>query len=262
MRRAIAITLLAALVPGAAAAQSYPQTTPRPRADAAALARDREIHERFRRGVAAEQRRDWTAAAAEFERVVALDPPEPKGSTARYDLALADANVGRADQAVALLQEALHRDPHFAAAASNLVSIQLQRGDVAGARSAAEAYLALAPDSARARYLRALAALRANDLAAARADLGIIAGRDPSYAVAHYDLALIALREGRDDAALGELQKALALAPAYARARFALGTVLLRTGWRSDARTAFEQCARDAADPALRALAQDFRDRL
>ena len=264
MRRAVVLGALAVLVVrGGATGQTYPQAAPpRAHADAGALARDREIHERFRRGVAAEEKRDWKAAAAEFERVIALDPPEPKGSTARYDLALADANLGRTDEAVALLQNALHRDPHFAAAASNLVTLQLRRGDVAGARGAADTYLALAPESARARYARGLAALRAGDLATARADFGLLAERDASFAVVHYDLALIAMREGHDDAALTELDRALALSPGYARARFALGAVLLRAGRRADARTAFEQCARDAEDPALRALAKDFGDRL
>ena len=80
--------------------------------------------------------------------------------------------------------------------------------------------------------------------------------------MAHYDLALVELRAGRDDAARTELEHALTLSPAYARARFALGTVLLRGGRRDAARVAFDRCARDAADPALRALAIDLRDRL
>ena len=80
--------------------------------------------------------------------------------------------------------------------------------------------------------------------------------------MAHYDLALVELRAGRDDAARAELDRALALSPGYARARFALGTVLMRGGLRADARVAFDRCARDAADPALRALAIDLRDRL
>ena len=36
----------------------------------------------------------------------------------------------------------------------------------------------------------------------------------------------------------------------------------MRGGLRADARLAFDRCARDAADPALRALAIDLRDRL
>jgi tetratricopeptide (TPR) repeat protein len=262
---AASVLAFAAMTAGASA-QTYPQATSAPRStDARALAaaaREREIHERFARGVAAEERADWNAAAAEFRRVVVLDPPEPRGSTARYDLALAEIHLGRDAAAAALLDEALHRDPGFAAAAANLVSLHLRRGNVAAARSVADRFVAFAPDSALALYSRGLAALKGGDLATARADFRKLTDADPAYAVAHYDLALVELKAGRDDAARAELDRALALSPSYARARFALGTVLLRGGRKADARVAFDRCARDAEDPALRALAIDLRDRL
>ena len=258
--------LVFAATSGVANAQAYPGATAAPRTTNAqrmtAQARDREIHERFARGVAAEQQGAWSTATTEFARIVALDPPEPKGSTARYDLALADAQLGRLDAAAALLDEALHRDTRFAAAAANLVAVQLQRGDLAAARRAAERFVAIAPDAALAHYGRGIAALRSGDLVTARADFRALSAADPGYAVAHYDLALVELRAGRDAVAQGELERALALAPDYARARFALGTVLLRTGQRAAARVTFDRCAHDAADPELRALAIDLRDRL
>lgn len=266
--RVVAASFLALIVTAMApaSAQTYTGPTPAPRStDAATLAaqgRAREVRERFVRGVAAEEHGDWSTAASEFTRVVALDPPEPKGSSARYDLALAQTHLGRDDAAVALLEEALHRDPRFAAAAANLVAVQLRRGDLAGARRAADQYLAFAPDSVLARYGRGLAALRAGDLVTARGDFRVLIDADPSYATAHYDLGVVELRAGRDDAARTELEHALALAPNYARASFALGTVLVRAGRRADARVAFDRCAHDAEDPALRALAIDLRDRL
>jgi Tfp pilus assembly protein PilF len=263
---AAASVLAFAAAAAGASAQTYSRPTAAPRTtDAGALtaqAREREIHERFNRGVGAEERGDWSAAAAEFRRVIALDPPEPRGSTARYDLALAEIHLGHDDPAARLLEDALHRDPRFAAAAANLVALHLRRGDVAAARAAADRFVAFAPDSALARYDRGLAALRAGDLDTARADFRALIGSDPAYAVAHYDLALVELRAGRNDAARAELEQALTLSPGYARARFALGTVLMRDGRRADARVAFDRCARDAADPALRALAIDLRDKL
>jgi tetratricopeptide (TPR) repeat protein len=263
---AVAVLLALGTATGPAGGQTYSRPTAPPRvtdaASLAAQARQREVHERFARGVAAEERADWKSAATEFARVVELDPPEPKNSSARYDLALAEVHLGRDDAAVRLLDEALHRDPGFAAAAANLVALHLRRGDLPAALAAAERYRLIAPDSFLARYGHGLAALRAGDLAAARADFRALIGIDPAYAVAHYDLALVELRGGRDEAARTELDRALALSPAYARARFALGTVLMRAGRRADARLAFDRCARDAADPALRALAIDFRDRL
>ena len=270
MKQRLAIAaafVLAFAAPNAGAwAQTYSRPTAAPRTtDAAALsaqARQREIHERFERGVGAEMRGEWPAAAIEFRRLIELDPPEPKGSTARYDLALAEIHLNRLDAAVSLLEEALHRDPRFAAAAANLVAVQLRRGNLTAARAVADRFVAFAPDSALALYGRGITALRAGDLAAARNDFRKLLDSDPSYAVAHYDLALVELKSGRDDAARVELEHALTLSPAYARARFALGAVLMRGGRRADARVAFDRCAHDASDPALRALAIDFRDRL
>jgi len=243
----------------------YGATAPPRSTDRAVMshdAREREIHERFARGVSAEDRADWSAAAQEFTRIVALDPSEPRGSTARYDLALADANLGHDDDAVVQLRAALARDHGFAAAAANLVTLELRRGNIAGAREAAERLSAIAPTSARARYATGLAALRGGDLVAARSAFAALSASSPSYAMAHYDLAVVSAREGRDADAATELQTALDLSPGYARARFALGTVLLRQGKRTEARAAFDRCVRDASDPELRALATDLRDRI
>ncbi|GAC1403702.1 MAG: hypothetical protein NVSMB64_05820 [Candidatus Velthaea sp.] len=249
-----------------ARAQVYPVRTDPPRTlDRTTLlgqARDREIHERFTRGISAEERGEWKTAAFEFERIIALDPPEPKGSTARYDAAIAYARGGDYARATALLEEALKRDPGFLAAAANLVSVALLSGDTRAARAAADRFVALAPDSARARYARGLVALRDGDLATARLDFGVLAGNDPSYAAAHYDLALVEMRAERFDAAERELTRALELSPGYARARFALASVYVRAGRRSDARAAFDRAARDASDVTLRSLALELRDRL
>jgi tetratricopeptide (TPR) repeat protein len=267
MRRVLlALVVTCSAMTVAARAQLYPHASPPPRTTSSAAlaeqARAREIHERFARGTAAQQAGDWAGAEPEFRRIIVLDPPEPRGATARYDLALSEAQLGRYASAAGLLNEALRRDPLFAAAAANLVTVELQRGDLAAARAAADRFVAIVPDAALAHYGRGLAALRAGDLAMARADFRALAESNPAYAVAHYDLALVELRAGHDDAALAELTRALALSPSYARARFALGTVLLRDGRRADARVAFDRCARDASDPALRALAIDLRDKL
>jgi Flp pilus assembly protein TadD len=260
---AIGLTVALALP---ALAQSYPVATEPPHTTdpgrLRALALEREIHERFARGLSAEGRADWPAATAEFTRIISLDPPEPRGSTARYDLAIAQARSGDYHAARLQLEEALRRDPGFAAAAANLVTVNTLDGDLAAARAAADAFVALAPASARARYERGIVALRANDLATARADFHALVAGDPAYAVAHYDLAVVEIRDERFDAAESELDNALAIDPGYARARFALGTVYVRTGRRGDARVAFDRAARDAADITLRSLALELRDRL
>ncbi len=265
MRVLLAVAIVAAVTAARAAAQSYPPQHPLPRTTSAPALRDlatqREIEERFRIGIDAESRGDWMRATGEFERIVALSPPEPKGSTARYDLAIAYANLGRNDDAARQLRAALGLDPGFLAAMANLISVDLARGDLREARRIADRYIALDPDSARALYSRGIIALAAGDAASARDDFGKLLHNNPSYAVAHYNLALAEERLGRYDSAEQELRDALALAPKYARAQFALGVVLLREGEHDAARNAFEQATVDAAgDPALQNIAAAMRD--
>ncbi len=250
---------------GALQGQSYSTQSPAPRTTSLpqlqALAIRREIEERFTLGIDAETRGDWTNAALEFERILALHPAEPQGSTAQYDLAIAYANLKRYDDAARELRSALALDPGFLAAMANLVSIDLARGDLAEARRMANRYVTLAPDAARALYSRGIVALQGGDAATAREDFGKLLHANPSYAVAHYDLALAEERLDRYQAAERELRIALSLAPAYARARFALGVVLLREGDHASARNEFARATIDAAgDPALQNIAAAMRD--
>ncbi len=265
MRVPLLAALLAQLAAVPGVAQSYTPATPVPRTTSAptlrALAVKREIEERFTIGLDAQARGDWKAAAAEFERILALHPAEPQGSTAHYDLAIAYSNLQRHDDAARELRAAIALDPGFLAAMANLVSIDVALGNLNEARKTAERYVTLAPDSARALYSRGIVALRVGDAATAQADFGKLLHANPSYAVAHYDLALAEERLGRYDAAERELRAALALAPGYARARFALGVVLLKEGEHGAARNAFARATLDAAgDPALQNIAAAMRD--
>jgi Flp pilus assembly protein TadD len=257
-RSAFAVLFLVAAA-SAARAQVYPDIHPVPRTtDAAALsaaATNREVHERFRLGVDAFARGDSDAARDEFRRIVNLHPGEPLGSTARYDLGIALANLRDYPGARAEFEAAIVLDPGFLAARSNLVTVELLANDLDGARRSASDLVARAPESARALYLAGLAALHAGDADGARRAFGVMLSRNPSYATAHYDLALAEIQANQFSEAERELDAALALAPKYARARFALGTVLLRTGRRDQARASFEQVARESDDPQLANLA-------
>jgi tetratricopeptide (TPR) repeat protein len=259
---AFALCLLALPLP--CAGQSYPSVHPLPQTtDAAKLldqATRREIVERIGFGFAAETRGEWSRAAAEFERVLKLDPREPQHSTALYDLGLAQANLGKSEAARTSFRDAIARDPGFIAARVNAVALDLQLNDLGAARRDADELLARVPDSARALYARGLTALRSGDAALALRDFGALLARDPSYATGRYDLGLAEMKLGRLDDAERELRAALALAPDFARARFALGAVLLRTGRRDEARTTFERAAQSAQDPSLRELALSLRD--
>lgn len=267
MRVALLTALLAGFATAVTFAQTYPMQTPVPRTTSApalrALAVQREIEERFRIGLGAEARADWSAAVPEFQRIIALHPPEPQGSTARYDLAIADAKLQRYDDAARALQAAIALDPGFLAAMANLISVDVARGDLPDARRIADRFVAIAPRSARALYARGIVALQAGDAQTARNDFGKLLNANPGYALAHYDLALAEERLSHYPAAERELRTALSLAPGYARARLALGAVLLREGHRHQARAAFAQAGRDAAgDPALQNLAVAMQNSL
>jgi tetratricopeptide (TPR) repeat protein len=266
LRLGIVALLFALSAPLCAGAQAYPAAAPAPRTTAAAqlagLAVDREVVERFRRGLAAAAQLDWKTSAQEFSRVVALDPPEPRGSTAHYDLGIAEAHIGAYAAAEADFNAALQRDHEFAAAAANLVETALLAGDITLARDAANRFVAIAPGSLRARYSRGLVALKQNDLETARADFALLIERSPAYALAHYDLAVTEIRSGQYAEAQSELEAALALSPNYTRARFALATLLIRDDRPGDASANLARVVREADDPSLRALATTLRDQI
>lgn len=262
---AAALIVLAASA-GIALAQSYGPASPRAANTTdvralRALAQAREVHERFAIGLDAERRGQWAAAAAEFERIIALHPDEPQFSTAHYDAGIAYAHLQRLDDAAAAFRAAIAGDPAFLAAMANLIAVDLARGDLREARGIADKFVALAPGSARALYSRGIVALRQGDSAAARASFGQLLQTDPQYALAHYNLAIAQVQDREYGSAERELRIALDLSPAYGRARFALGTVLLREGKRAEARDAFSAAARDSSgDAALRNLALAMRD--
>ncbi len=264
LRRFVLALVLAATLPLGTSAQPYPGITPIPRSTDLPtlhrLAAQREIVERIRIGFRAEMQQQWTQAAAEFTRTIALDPPEPQGSTAYYDLGIALAAQKDYAGAAHAFDQAIARDPGFLAARANLVTTYLTAGNLTAARIAGDAFVAAAPTSARALYSRGIVALRTGDATTALQDFRTLSGSDPSYAVAHYDIAIAEQQLGRFEDAERELQTAISLAPGYARARIALGAVLLHEGKRVEARLAFDGAVQSTQDATLRNLATSLRD--
>ena len=165
MPKLLTATIILALVAGgrAAVAQQYGVHTPIPQTTSApamrTLAAQREIHERFRIGLDAEARQDWRAAIPEFQRVMAVQPGEPQHSTAAYDLGIAYAGLHRYDDAATAFRDAISRDNEFLAAYANLIAVDIERRDLREARTFADRFVRLAPQSARALYSRGLLAL-------------------------------------------------------------------------------------------------------
>jgi len=207
MRVLLLVALLAQLTTLPGPAQTYAPSTPLPRTTSApalrAFATAREVEERFKIGLDAEARGDWKGAVAEFDRIVVLNPPEPKGSTAQYDLAIAYANLQRNDDAARALRAALVRDPEFLAAMANLIAVDLARGDLQEARRVADRYVTLAPDSARALYSRGIVALQAGDATTARQDFGRAVFIERVLRFCKYHLAELREEQSRIEVASG-----------------------------------------------------------
>lgn len=164
-----------------------------------------EAHQNLGRLYAA--RGDWTLAARHFERARELRPGEPED---RLLVAQAWAELGRYDDAEALarsLGDELHGPEPLLLEAQ--IAIGERRADDAllFATRAAE----LAPENARAPYLRAQALLLSDDPAAAEAPLRRAAELDPASFDAAYDLGVLLSRLGRAEEAGAELARAYSL---------------------------------------------------
>lgn len=109
------------------------------------------VEDPARKGRAAWDAGDYAASARFLEAAVA------RGEAAPYDvylLGLAHWKTGELVRAEAELVEATWSLQGFARAPLNLARIRLEQGDVAGAREAIDAALALEPDSAAAHNVR------------------------------------------------------------------------------------------------------------
>ncbi len=107
---------------------------------------------------------DWETAALDFKRATEV---KPEFALAWSNLGMAEADLGREDDAIRYYREAIRRAPTLVAPRNNLGALLLRRGDVAGALEALEAAVALPSSGAHVLYNLALARLRAGDRAGA-----------------------------------------------------------------------------------------------
>lgn len=162
---------------------------------------------RMSRGVAFLEQFRFTDAAAEFERVVALDPESVAG---QVNLGIARFNERRFDEARASFERARALDPDGPHALYNLGLIEKLEGDT---------------DAALAAFLR-------------------VAEIVPDDSMTQYYLGAAYAAAGRLEEAESALRRALRLQPEHESARFSLGNVLVRAGRREEGRRELEEFQR------------------
>jgi tetratricopeptide (TPR) repeat protein len=146
------------------------------------------------------------------------------------------------------------------------VDARLKAGDLAGARSVADALLATpsltSADRAFALMLRSRAHELTHNLPAAIADVEGALALNPNDARAHNELGILCVDDRQRDRAIDAFTRATALDPRHARAWNNLGSALRDAGRIEDARLAFVRSTE--ADPryplALANLGVAYRD--
>jgi protein O-GlcNAc transferase len=136
--------------------------------------------------------------------------------------------AGRADEATAILAEALRLDPNHAAALTFGALLALRRGQADTALDYAERAIAADPQRARARHLHGLALQGVGRGAEALVDLRRAIALDAKLVDARLDLGNALLDAGDVEGAETEIEAVLAVAPSSAIAYNSLGNLRAR----------------------------------
>jgi tetratricopeptide (TPR) repeat protein len=179
-------------------------------------------------------------AEGHADEAIELAQSAGSGPDARLTLAralIADGQVARARAELRQLQgQASSAEP-----AVLLGSLDLQEGDISGARAQAAHALRVAPTSVDALLLSARLAIAADNQASAEESLKKVIARDPASFDGYTLLSQIYASRGEFEQARTTLESLAAHVPKSAEARTAVGLVLQATGHDVDARKWFEQ---------------------
>ena len=177
---------------------------------------------------------------AEAEREYRLGEGFKPADIVDLGQALSLSAQGKLDAAADAARRAMQENPRNADAAGALGSIELARGDMAGAERALTSSLRLEPNPAVAANL---ARVR-GDMPAARDHLMEAIAQQPDKADLHSGLGAVLARLGDTDGAAREYVTALDLNPSLYDAHMDYGALLSRMGRNDDAAEHFEAAAR------------------
>lgn len=173
------------------------------------------------------------------------------GAWAFYEGGLRAQAMGRLDEAVALIDEALRRRPDFPEALSAGGYILQNRGHAAGALAFYERALALKPDDALVWFNRGGLLLAAGRREEALGSFERACALAPANAGFHCNRGAALFELGRLAEAASAYRRALALDPALAEAELNLGNALMRQGLFREARDAYSRAIERRPDYAL-----------
>ena len=166
-------------------------------------------------------------AVAIFEDIVRR---QPRSSEAHQSLAYALHQTGRVAEAVALLEDAVRRGLSDTALLGLLSAYLLDVGELEKAVGILEALVQREPDYAEGHNYLGIAYGRLGRFADARRELERVLELDPSSASAYNNLGSLALSQGKLDEAVSHLNRALAIDPADSTALNGLGFAHARAG--------------------------------
>lgn len=177
---------------------------------------------------------DLPGALAAWTRAQALDPEH---LYAAYNVAMALQRMGRADQALAALEELAVRFPKIGVVWNTLGTLRLATGAVLSAEDAFQMAIDISPDDIRARANMATARSYRGDTAAALRILLEAFKTAPDDVTIQVQLGNVLVQRGHHDTAEKMYRRALRSKPEHADALAGLAVTLERRGNAEEART-------------------------
>lgn len=174
----------------------------------------------------------WASDETLFRHALALDGRNP---VALQYVGRAEADAGRAEEAVVLFGRAVEVRPGWTMPKANLLAALRQAGRTAEAVERGRIFVAKHPGDAglHEELAHALAESGKFDEAAGEYDAAL--RLDPGRPAARYNAGVVALRLGRPEAALAHFGEAVRLDPARVEARANYGRALLEAGRTAEA---------------------------
>ncbi len=191
------------------------------------------------------QKRDWKAAAAEFERALKL---APKNVDAHIGLGVALWGAGDRQAALAAFRRAIEANPTSPEARYDVALALRDAGELDKAIAEMRAALKLRPEYDEARLAFGLMLQQQGDVAGAIAQHKLVLQHNPRSAEAHNWLGVAYMQKNQLAEAAAEFRAAIKLEPDFVRAYNNLGSTLAQAGDLQEGIDAFQTGLQHAPD--------------